>query len=360
MNRNRSLDILRFIAVFLVFGSHLQHYKLWSRCGWVGVDLFFVLSGFLISGLLFEEFKRTGSIRYGRFILRRGLKIWPAFYFLVATMALLMMNYRPYPTSGFAVQLVFLQNYLGLPGPRYIHVLGHTWSLAIEEHFYLALPFLLIVLAKFRSSDPFRPILFLMPVVAALCLWFRILEHHTARIEILTHLRIDSLFAGVALGYVYHFRSALFEKLTNTSLLPVAAICIAPALIFDGFSEQMQTWGLTLLLVGFSILVAWSVRRSANWPGAAVLAKVGTFSYSIYLWHYFIALLFQSRAASAAWFWVYVVVATLVGIGAAKLIEIPILRIRNRWIPSEVVPLYDAPLAKASRFAFATSVRMRL
>jgi peptidoglycan/LPS O-acetylase OafA/YrhL len=75
--RNQSLDVLRALAVLLVMGRHFPYYALWGRVGWIGVDLFFVLSGFLISGLLFQEYKRTGMIDFWRFMFRRGLKIWP-------------------------------------------------------------------------------------------------------------------------------------------------------------------------------------------------------------------------------------------------------------------------------------------
>ena len=79
--RNESLDVLRCVAVLLVVGYHMPYYRLWGRIGWIGVDLFFVLSGFLISGLLFREFRDTGSIDVKRFLIRRGLKIYPSFIY---------------------------------------------------------------------------------------------------------------------------------------------------------------------------------------------------------------------------------------------------------------------------------------
>jgi peptidoglycan/LPS O-acetylase OafA/YrhL len=71
------------MAILLVLGRHAEYYHLWQRAGWIGVDLFFVLSGFLISNLLFSEYGDTGTINLGRFLLRRGLKIYPAYYFFV-------------------------------------------------------------------------------------------------------------------------------------------------------------------------------------------------------------------------------------------------------------------------------------
>src|SRR5258706_13045714 len=95
--RNKSLDVLRAIAVFMTFGRHMlapsdqlhlfapiqKVLRVWFQTGWAGVPLFFVLSGFLVSSLMFNEFQNTGGIRFARFYVRRGLKIYPAFYFLL-------------------------------------------------------------------------------------------------------------------------------------------------------------------------------------------------------------------------------------------------------------------------------------
>ena len=82
--RNKRLDILRCIAVLSVMILHGNIWPFFGNIGWVGVDLFFVLSGFLISGLLFSEYKTRNSISFKRFFIRRGLKIYPAFYFFLA------------------------------------------------------------------------------------------------------------------------------------------------------------------------------------------------------------------------------------------------------------------------------------
>src|SRR5579871_4107611 len=88
--RNVQLDALRGVAILMVLVCHTFVFRKagWEamlvRSGWAGVDLFFVLSGFLISGLLFSEYQRTGQIRFRRFALRRAFKLYPAFYVLVA------------------------------------------------------------------------------------------------------------------------------------------------------------------------------------------------------------------------------------------------------------------------------------
>ncbi len=153
--RNLQLAVLRGIAVLLVFGRHLELPKpeglvgtfagAWLRIGWLGVDLFFVLSGFLIGGLLVTELHKHGRIDVARFLSRRGLKIYPAYFVFIAYLMFMPAAKGllrgesvwavPVEWSLYWPNFLFLQNYVG-NNPT-----GHTWTLAVEEHFYLMLPF---------------------------------------------------------------------------------------------------------------------------------------------------------------------------------------------------------------------------
>src|SRR5690349_6303271 len=131
--RSSTLDILRAVAILLVFGQHSVELPLVPAMGWVGVDLFFVLSGFLVSGLLFREYQQTRQIRSGRFLLRRGFKIYPQFYLMIGLTALIA-RWDGHPVSGrqITAEALFVQNY-------FQGFWIHSWSLAIEEHFYILL-----------------------------------------------------------------------------------------------------------------------------------------------------------------------------------------------------------------------------
>src|SRR5579859_7331652 len=115
LSRNFNLDVLRGVAILLVVCHHLgiPGFRLG---GWIGVDLFFVLSGFLISGLLFREWKTQGTVNLARFYIRRGLKIYPAFYALLA--ATLVVNAvlpgvpsQPVTIHSVLAEAIFVQNY---------------------------------------------------------------------------------------------------------------------------------------------------------------------------------------------------------------------------------------------------------
>ena len=110
--------------------------------GWVGVDLFFVLSGFLVSNLLFQEYTKTGNVKPLRFLARRGLKIYPLYYLMIFVFWQVSVyfdpNYAATHQKHLLVECLFVQNYL----PQFM-MTNQTWSLAIEEHFYIGLAVLM-------------------------------------------------------------------------------------------------------------------------------------------------------------------------------------------------------------------------
>ena len=166
------LDLLRGIAVIAVIAYHYPAFR-WFDAGWAGVGLFFVLSGFLISGLLFADYKRNGKISIGRFLIRRGFKIYPPFYvFLLVTVPFLIFIFGPrrWPSRLF-FECFFLQDYLP-------HLWPHTWSLAVEEQFYLLLPPLLVGLSKLRRLGNDRGFVLLPAISVALLLGCLLLRLH--------------------------------------------------------------------------------------------------------------------------------------------------------------------------------------
>jgi peptidoglycan/LPS O-acetylase OafA/YrhL len=359
--RNKRLDILRCVAVLLVIAAHSGISAITSRVGWVGVDLFFVLSGFLISGLLYAEYKKRQDISFRRFFIRRGLKIYPAFYVLVAaTYAAqhLLWNGAPSPLSSFVREILFVQNY------NY-GVWTHTWSLAVEEHFYIGLALLLLFLATYSSdrADPFQKIPQIFLFIAAFCLLFRILTIRltppadllTSQVMNPTHTRIDGLFFGVFLGYLYHFRMEALQRVllplrNRMALLVLSTILLSTCYFFSRDNHFLLTFGLTFLYLGFGGLLLLSLFASRVLKGRlATIVKhagtgcayVGKHSYSIYLWHVPLLVtipvverkVLHTQLPFPALVAVCIVGSCALGIFLANLIEFPILKLRERFFP---------------------------
>ena len=121
--RLSQIDFLRGIAVILVLFRHFKIVPVLYSIGWIGVDLFFVLSGYLVSGLLFKEYQKFGSIKPGLFLIRRGFKIYPLFYLAIGMTV--VINYFLKGTINWSQvipELIFVQNY-------FKGLWNHTWSL---------------------------------------------------------------------------------------------------------------------------------------------------------------------------------------------------------------------------------------
>ena len=352
--RSEVLDAFRAVAVLMVLGRHLMNVERgmppalsavlseWERFGWMGVDLFFVLSGFLVSGLLFTEYQRHRGLRPWRFLGRRGFKIYPGFYLLLIVTWFWVGD--QVPRINFLYEAVFLQNYKGM-------VWNHTWSLAVEEHFYFGLAALLWALARFRGgADPFRDLPRICLGVFALVFALRLRAYSLqprGYLLLPTHFRMDALLFGVLLAYHWSFQRARFTTWIRQStplLVCASGVFLLPCLLFRMENNFfVNTIGLTLNYLGFGglIITAMVAYQDRAMPRPmALLAKMGSFSYSIYLWHSAVAFLtarhLPARIGWPATLAIYLVGSVLLGILAAKLIELPCLRLRERLLPSRV------------------------
>jgi peptidoglycan/LPS O-acetylase OafA/YrhL len=363
--RLKQLDVLRAIAVLLVLGSHKQTVALWMRNGWIGVDLFFVLSGFLVSGLLFTEYQKRGKVRVKRFLIRRGFKIYPPFYTLWLTTIVLVTVVAggKLPRSILISESLFVQNY----GPAFW---GHTWSLAVEEHFYLLLAAGVFFLLRGTEPgiNPFVCVPWVTLFVGVLLLVLRVLTaiyvvpFSLKTHQYPTHLRLDSLLFGVLLSYYHHFHYETFSasikrnwKLIGTG----SCLMIAPCLLFDQGSFFMSTIGYALLYLGFGGILLVSFYSSFRVPQlfqrsfkmvGTLLAFVGIHSYSIYLWHLPVAnwgfMAFHHFVRPLDYkleFLLYLMASLAVGVLMAKLVERPSLWVRELFYPSQIDPVAAGP-----------------
>ena len=321
---------------------------------------FFVLSGFLISGLLFSEYKLTGTLDVKRFLFRRGWKIYPAFWVLIVFTLCIPTVFRqrpavPVTAKATAAELLFVQNYV--PG-----LWGHTWTLAVEEHFYLALAALFAFLvATRRGSNPFSCIPALFAVLAIGCLVLRAMTDYSHRLNAYdwfdycgTHLRFDSLFFGVLVSYLCHFHDLQHRICAVPAPLLAGGglLCLLPAFVWD-ISRHHWYWAMLVitLYIGGGLLVLAATRlATAHNLVIRAIASLGAASYSIYLWHFAVNIYGTRVVERILGFrdpWLYILIyvggSLIFGFAMNRVVETPLLRLRDRMFPTHRQPLRIRP-----------------
>ena len=298
-DRQPGLDLLRALAVLVVTIYHAALFGFqtpgrFDRFGWIGVDLFFVLSGYLIGGQLLAPFARRQPIELGRFFARRALRILPA-YLAVVAIYFLLPGWREYPTiSPLWKFLVSVQN-IGLRGGT---AFSHAWSLAVEDQFYLLLPVIVLLLARRPRAAFLLPCLLVLLGLALR--WYLALDFTTDTgisfrpfqtwIYYATWTRLDPLIFGVALAAIEKFRPQWWQRLTDSAVwlwLPGLA-SIAGGLYFsdaDEITVAAAVWQFPLIALGMATLLVCAVSprlplHRVRIPGAAFIASI---AYSAYL-----------------------------------------------------------------------------
>lgn len=348
-NRNIELDFVRGVAILLVVGFHALSpptpYAFFGgiestvkAAGWSGVDLFFVLSGFLVGGVLLSEYKKTGALDVKRFIIRRGLKIWPAYYFYIFFQVVV----RKHPIRSFLfANLLHIQNYIGTS-------LEHTWTLAVEEHFYLLLSIAVGWMALRRLPVRKMIVIFvvLLPPVLAIraATWYAGL-HQIAQWS--THTRIDSLLFGVILAALLQFYPRYFDWIVRRKALLILIWISAMAFLAIAHDKPatLYTIGYTCIYLGYGAFMLLLYKYSGptrQFVAYRVIAKIGVYSYGIYLWHLSVreACFRFASHFNPALSWPVAIVSqyvTAIVLGAilTHLIEWPALRIRDRLFPAK-------------------------
>ncbi len=350
--RQVELDFVRGIAILLVLHFHSSSANVFVyptpnlpliNFGWAGVNLFFVLSGFLVGGLLCKEWLRTGAVDAKRFLWRRAFKIWPGYYALVAAYVIT----RKQPLDTFLWQnLANIQNYTGTS-------ISHSWSLAVEEHFYLLFAFSTWWCAS-KKVTVRRFFLGLLVAYVGVAVLRTCLAFMNVRYFFFTHSRIDGLLLGVMLAILFHFSQERFLELQRRKVLLGLTLTAAVTILF--LCPQFDGYGFQVLAADLGsaafLLLTYHPGRTHN-RLYALVASIGVYSYGIYLWHGsvatpVIALLARVGLPSLE-YPVRLVAAILLGVLMSKLIEFPFLRLREAMIPARVKsPAVPANSAQAA------------
>ena len=300
-NRERQpgLDLLRALAIIVVVIYHagIMGFPLpggMHRFGWVGVDLFFVLSGYLIGGQLLAPLAHDQPINLRRFFARRALRILPA-YLLVLAVYFFLPSWREYPEmSPLWKFLVSVQN-IGLHGGT---AFSHAWSLAVEDQFYLLLPLILLFVNRWRRAALIIPCVIVLGGIAlrTILAWQNPAETGVSFrgfqlwIYYPTWTRLDPLVFGVALAAIEKFRPQWWNRLMNIAhwlWLPGLALIVYALYLGEGdyLTVAASIWQFPLIALGMAALLACVVSprlpfRRVAIPGAAFVASI---AYSAYL-----------------------------------------------------------------------------
>ena len=362
-SRIHGLDTLRAVAIllvmmyhYMVFVSNEASFGILSEVGWIGVDLFFVLSGHLIGDQILSELARDGRLRLSRFYGRRALRTLPNYLFVLGIYLLFPVQAGGNPTTPLWQFLSFTQNLHLLPGSAF----SHAWSLCVEEQFYFVLPLLaLLCLGWCRSVRAMWAVIILTMLLCA-AMRFVMLDRvgadgglYRTYIYYPSWGRIDELMPGVALALIKNFHVQRWQSCLQRGhfyfgwgvFLSLLAVVIFQWFSYDieeGFLWFATTFGYTLLSCGFACLVLSALSPQSylsRWRvlGAEALAL---WSYALYLIHKPLmnALLpaFQQRAWDvkqggpiAALFIISILAAGLM----YRWLETPFMRLRGRFFP---------------------------
>jgi peptidoglycan/LPS O-acetylase OafA/YrhL len=330
------LDGLRGIAILLVLAHHAG--VPFIHGAHIGVDIFFVLSGFLITALLWQEYEKHGSISLKNFYIRRLLRLTPALALMLGALgfyALATKSGHELVKSGKAIvySALYLSDFALAFDFATLGSLEHTWSLAIEEHFYLLYPLALVLLLRKKLS---RETIFALlcglviatPIHRAL-LWGETFKEIN-RVFYGFDTRADGLLVGCLLGLV-----ASWGRLPSVKwfLALSAAITLSFTAVFVSWDSAFYAYGLPLINLSTALVLAFVLTSRPAWLANQTIAWVGTISYGLYLWHYPVFILVRERVTDSPWG--ILVLGSFVSFSCAALsyylLEKPCLKLKVRF-----------------------------
>ena len=339
--RNKALDGARGLAVALVVGSHWSPHHV-RFGGAIGVTVFFVLSGYLISSLLLAEHSATGRIDLRAFYVRRALRLFPALATLIVALPFLQKLVADpqltYDYIGWAWSATFYLGDLVRAGGATLGPLNHTWSLAVEEQFYLVWPLVLLALLWWTRGDARKLLRGVAALAACATAWTALAAFVLpfGRTYFAPDTNAFALLAGCALAAwlrVHPVPVARSTRPTWLALTVLGLLAVFPSIDMYGLDLGIVAHAAPLYgLAAMGLVVAAAacpdrgplVWKPFTWFGAV--------SYGVYLWHG--ALVGFMPGGLVPTFWVRTAeIVFSVGVAALSyyLLELPLLRLKKRF-----------------------------
>lgn len=331
-NRIQSLDFYRGIAILLVV---LFHFNESIKYGYIGVDLFFVISGFLVGGIIIKE-HRKGKIKYWSFLLKRGFKIWPSFYFfIIAGNIVAYFTYRSSRPANYITiddyprYLLFYRNFTGAPNHWSF---DHIWSICIEEHFYILFPLAIIVLSLITKIKN-KHLFFILGSMIILGFLSKVIMYNYTNGQdtySATNNRIDALAYGILLFLINPLVSKV-SVLRKTSAFIGFILIILLIYLNESLDSIIynKIFFHSLLPLGISLLIFGTYHY--QFKKFKLMKFLAYYSYNWYLWHplfyYFIIDSFQKNVLSL---FIYLIVSFALAVLTTIFIEEYFLKLRTK------------------------------
>jgi peptidoglycan/LPS O-acetylase OafA/YrhL len=354
------IDFLRGISILLVLCRHQYLSGPTSRMGWIGVDMFFVISGFLIGSKLLEEHIRFGTIAWRMFLLRRLLRILP-FYWIVSLIYIFWFVVMGWPIGikELFYDLILVQNYMNKWG----FLQSPTWSLAVEEHFYILatlvgyLAFNYWGIQAGGKAGIVKAVLLGLSVLV-ICNALRVVMMVQGEYSLTqTHVRIETPVIGMVLSYLYLFANEMLVasayRWRKLIFMMVVFLLAWTPFIEPMKSDFARTAGISCLSVAFGGVLVLTIASDVDGSlfgklirsrmGEAI-SRIGKWSFSIYLMHALVNSIYSVLSDHWGWLPKHNAVAfgitsvVCIGVGGllSRYVEGPILKIRNREVGSRV------------------------
>lgn len=359
--RLNGLDHLRALAIVLVLLFHykrLYPHPSWidgiEQLGWTGVDLFFVLSGFLISSQLFKEIKNSNTISLKAFFIKRFFRILPLYYIILAAYFIFPFLREKEALPPLWKFLTFTHNF-GSDFPNY-GTFFQVWSLCVEEHFYLFFPLLLLLLIKskgFKKSYWVLLGLFLFGFALRFFLWNTQIQpfgdeglsNWGAIIYAPTYNRLDGLLVGVAIAAIYQWLPNVWAKITNYAnywLIAGILLMVLAYFFWSDFNNFTTTiFGFPLIAIAYGCMII-GVLSPANFLyrwNSKTTQLIAILSYGIYLSHKAVIVVVQNSVSNLGiakdsnfMFILCMFLCVVVAWALYLLIEQPFLKLRKRFL----------------------------
>ncbi len=332
-DRNASIDVYRGIAILAVV---LFHYDGLLKIGFIGVDLFFVISGYLVSRGLLKEINQGKRVNLKQFFFKRITKIIPSYYFFIifGTVIARLLFLDNFSTqiidfASFPKYLLFYMNY----APTFHWSFELSWSLCVEEHFYLFLGLVFIIIglqsAIKQRNRTLKIVLFTFIILSVL---FKIIgAGYGWDTYGMSHMRMDALFLGVLLSFQQINENKITHNEPKTAAVGIGVLLLVIILFYTTeipfFNEALLH---TLVPISFYLIMRGTLFSSFKY--FKWLRICAYYSYNWYLWHAIIAFTFVNLL-DLNYFGgliLYLLLSFIIAVVTTKTIEEPIVNMRNR------------------------------